>query len=343
MRTVFARVAFAAASMLAVLLPPSPASAQGRDFFRGQTMTLFVGSSPGGAYDIYARLLARHYAKHIPGNPRLVVSNMDGAGSVRLSNYLYNAARKDGTMLGIPNRGAPFEPLLGETALARYDAVKYSWIGSPGDDVSVCVVSSRAGIATFEQLVAKPFTVGGTGAGADTNQFPKVLNGVFGAKMQVVAGYPGGNDIDFALERGEVDGRCGWSWSSLISTRKAWLDSNAIKVVVQLGFRKHPQLQNVPLIMDFAKTEEQRQILRLIFARNVLGYPLIGPPGIPAERTAILRKGFEDTMKDPAFLADAKRSNLEIAPVAGAELQRLIAEIYATPKDVVAKTRAIVK
>ena len=333
----------ATAAVLA-MLPISAAWAQTpAEFYKGRNVDIQIGYSVGGGYDVYARLIARYLGKYIPGNPTVIPRNMEGAASLRLANYIYNAAPEDGTALGIPNRGAPFEPLLGETALARYDATKYSWVGSSGDDVSTCVVWNRTGITNFEQLIAKPFTVGGTGAGADTNQFPKVLNGVFGAKMKVVSGYPGGNDIDFAMERGEVDGRCGWSYSSLVTSRKAWLDDGSIKIVVQLGFRKHKALQNVPIIMDFAKTEEQRQILRLIFARNVLGYPFIGPPGIPAERAAILRKAFEDTMKDPAFLADAKRGNLEIAPVSGAELQQLVAEIYRTPAAIVAKTRAIVK
>lgn len=330
--------------MLALISSAPAAPAQGpAPFYRGKTITVYVGSTAGGAYDLYARLIARHIDRHISGNPRLVVSNMEGAGSLRLANYLYNAAPKDGTALGIVNRGAPFEPLLGEPGLAKFNAAKFTWIGSAGDDVSTCVVWKRTGIRTFADLLQKPLTVGGTGAGADTNQFPKVLNGVFGTKMKIVSGYPGGNDIDLAMERGEVDGRCGWSWSSVLTSRKQWLDKGSIKVVLQMGLRKHPDLPDVPLVMDFAKTDEQRDILKLIFARNALGYPLLAPPGVAPGRAATLREAFDDTMKDPSFIADAKRSNLEVAPLAGAEIEKLVAEIYRTPKDVVAKTRAIVR
>ena len=312
------------------------------EFYRGKTIQVLIGSSSGGAYDIYARMLARHIGKHIPGNPRIVPSNMEGAGSLRLTNHLYNVAPKDGTVIGTINRGAPFEPLIGEPNLALFDAARFTWIGSIANEVSICAVWERAGVDTFEQLFTRELTVGGTGSGADTNQFPKVMNGVLGTKLKIVSGYPGGNNIDLAMERGEVDGRCGWSWSSVVSTRKAWLASGSIKVLVQLALQKHPDLPNVPLIMDYAKTDEQRAMLRLIFSRAALGCPFLAPPGVPADRAAALRKAFDDTMKDPAFLEEAMRAALEVAPVGGGELQNLIAEIYRTPKDVVDKTRAIV-
>jgi tripartite-type tricarboxylate transporter receptor subunit TctC len=339
-----AKTAFALALALFVACAATPAGAQSAaDFYRGRTITLYVGSTTGGAYDAYARVLARHMGAHMAGNPRMVVANMEGAGSLRLANYLYNAAPKDGTVLGTVNRSAPFEPLLGEAALAKFDAAKFTWIGSPSDEVSTCVVWKRTGIENFTQLLTMPLTVGGTGAGADTNQFPKVLNGVFGTKIKIVSGYPGGSDIDIAMERGEVDGRCGWSWSSVQQLGKKWLDDGSMKVVVQLALHKHPDLPDVPLVMDFAKTDEQRAVLRLIFARNALAYPFMAPPGIPADRAAALKEAFDETMKDGAFRAEALRANLEVAPVSGAELEKLIAELYRTPKDVVAKTRAIVR
>ena len=312
------------------------------EFYRGNTISLLIGSSPGGAYDVYARMLARHIGKHIPGNPRVVASNMEGAGSLTLTNHLYNVARKDGTVIGTINRGAPFEPLIGEPELARFDPAQFTWIGSIANEVSICAVWKRTGVDNFEQLFTRELTVGGTGSGADTNQFPKVINGVLGTKMKIVSGYPGGNNIDLAMERGEVDGRCGWSWSSVASTRKTWLESGSIKVLVQLALEKHPDLPNVPLIMDYAKTEEERAMLRLIFSRAALGCPFLAPPGVPADRAAALRKAFDDTMKDPEFLDEAAKAVLEVAPVGGDELQQLIADIYQTPKDVVEKTRAIV-
>ncbi len=339
-----ARIAFAAALAFAALIGSSRAHAQSpAQFYRGKTISLYIGSSTGGVYDLYARLLARHIGRHIPGNPRIVPGNMEGAGSLRLANYLYNVARRDGTVLGTINRGAPFEPLIGETEAAKFNAGNFSWIGSISDEVSVCVAWRRTGIDNFTQLFAKELTVGGTGGGADTNQFPKVINGVLGTKIKIVSGYPGGNDIDIAMERGEVDGRCGWSWSSLAATRRQWVDSGSVKVLVQLALHKHADLPNVPLIMDFAQTEERRAMLKLIFARGALGCPFLAPPGIPADRAAILRQAFDETMKDPAFLAEAMKADLEVAPIGGETLQKLVAEIYRTPKDVVEKTRTIVR
>jgi tripartite-type tricarboxylate transporter receptor subunit TctC len=313
------------------------------DFYKGKTISLYVGSTTGGVYDVYARLLARHMGRHIPGSPKILPMNMEGAGGLRLANFLYNAAPKDGTVMGTINRGAPFEPLLGEADAAKFDASKFTWLGSASDEVSTCVVWKRAGVERFDQLFAKEITVGGTGGTADTNQFPKAISAVLGAKIKLVSGYPGGADIDLAMERGEVDGRCGWSWSSIVSTRKQWLDNHSIWVVVQLALHRHPDLPDVPLIMDYAKTPEQREMLRLIFVRGALGCPFLAPPGIPANRAEILRRAFDATMQDASFLAEAKKSNLEIAPVEGRELQRLIADIYRTPADVVAKTKAVLK
>src|SRR5437588_487977 len=178
------------------------------DFYKGKTVSLYVGSTSGGVYDVYARLLARHMGRHIPGNPKILTMNMEGAGGLRLANFLYNAAPKDGTVIGTINRGAPFEPLLGEAAAAKFDASKFTWLGSASDEVSTCVVWKRAGIERFDELFAKEITVGGTGGTADTNQFPKAIRGVLGAKIRLVSGYPGGADIDLAMERGEVDWRC---------------------------------------------------------------------------------------------------------------------------------------
>jgi len=342
--TALAKLAFAFGAVLAVGFSIGAARAENAaDFYRGKTVSLYVGSTTGGVYDVYARLLARHMGRHIRGNPRIVAMNMEGAGGLRLANFLYNSAPKDGTAIGTVNRGAPFEPLLGVAEAAKFDASKFTWIGSASDEVSTCVVWKRTGVERFDQLFAKEITVGGTGGTADTNQFPKAIGGILGAKIKTVSGYAGGGEIDLAMERGEVDGRCGWSWSSIMATRKAWVGNGSIKVLVQLALHKHPDLPDVPLITDFAKTDEQREMLRLIFVRGALGCPFLAPPGIPAERAALLRSAFDATMKDPAFLAEAKRSNLEIAPVTGAELQRLVAEVYRTPADVVAKTRAVIR
>ena len=277
----------------------------------------------------------------MPGNPNVVPKNMEGAGSLRLANWLYNVAPKDGTAFGIFGRGTGFDPLLSQQG-AQFDGPKFTWIGSGNHEVSVCVAyGDRAGVTKFADLKSHEMTVGGTGASADTDQFPRVVNGVLGTKMKIVSGYPGGNDVVLAMERGEVKGRCGWSWSSVKSTHHAWLDEHKMTVLAQLALEKHPDLPDVPLIIDLAKTDEQKQILKLIFARQVMGRPYLAPPGIPADRADALRKAFMETMADPDFLADAEKAQLEITPVNGAHLQQLVTEVYATPPEVAKKAAEI--
>ena len=320
----------------------SDESSAPEEFYRGKTIQVMIGMSAGGAYDIYARMLARHMGKHIPGNPRLVPSNMEGAGSLTLTNYLYNVAPKDGTVIGTINRGAPFEPLIGEVQLARFDPAPFTWIGSVANEVSICAAWDRAGVDNFDQLFTRELTVGGTGAGADTNQFPRIMNGVLGTKLKVVSGYPGGNNIDLAMERGEVDGRCGWSWSSIKATRQTWLDVGLDQGAGAARARETPRPAERAADPGLREDRRGTRDARLIFSRAALGCPFLAPPGIPADRAAMLRKAFDETMKDPAFLAEAAQALLEVAPVGGEELQQLIADIYQTPKDVVEKTRAIV-
>src|SRR5262249_49275703 len=210
-------------AILAWGCPPPAAPAQSPTaFYSGKNVELYIGYSAGGGYDVYARLLARHMGRFIPGNPTIVAKNMPGAGSLLLANWLYNVAPKDGSVLGTIGRGTGFDPLLGSTK-AQFDAARFNWVGSMNDEVSVCVAWHTSGVTTLEQLKQKELTVGGTGPAADTDQFPKVLNAVIGTKFRLVPGYPGGNDIDLAMERGEVMGRCGWSWSSVVATHQSWI------------------------------------------------------------------------------------------------------------------------
>jgi tripartite-type tricarboxylate transporter receptor subunit TctC len=312
------------------------------DFYKGKTIELQIGTSSGGGYDAYARLLGRHMSKHIPGNPTITPMNVPGAGGLKLANQIYNVAPKDGTVIGTFGRGIAFDPILGGNA-AQFDATKFNWIGSMNDEVSVCAAWKDAGVSKFEDLFTKELIVGGTGSTADSDLFPKVINGVLDTKMKVISGYPGGNDITLAMQRGEVKGRCGWSWSSVKSGHSDWVKDKTLNLLVQLSLEKHPDLPDVPLIMDFAKTEEQKQILRLVFARQVMGRPFTAPPGVPAERVAILRKAFMDTMKDPAFLAEAEKAQMEITAVSGEAIQKLVADVYATPKAVMDKAAEALK
>jgi tripartite-type tricarboxylate transporter receptor subunit TctC len=339
----FSRIARPLLAALFAFVLAGPALAQQNrsvaEFYRGKIVSLYIGFSVGGGYDVYGRLVARHLGKHIPGNPTVVPVNMEGAGSLKLVNWLYNVAPKDGTALGTFSRGMAFEPLIGNRASTRFDATKFTWIGSTTDEVSLCVTWNRTNIHKFADTYREELIVGGTGSGADADVFPQIVKGVLGAKMRLVSGYPGGNDIEFAMERGEVDGRCGWSWSSIKSGRQRWLDDGTIRPLLQLGLRKHPDLPDLPLVVDLARTEEERQILRLVVVRGVLGRPFTAPPGIPADRAAALRQAFDAMVKDPAFLQEAQRGRLEITPISGAELQKLLVEVYATPPAIVQKTR----
>jgi len=336
--------ALAAVLVLVVAFPlVTAARAQSvADFYRGKTIDLNIGYSVGGGYDLYARLIARRLGAHIPGNPTVVPKNMEGAGSLRLANYLYSAAPNDGTVIGAVSRGAAFDPLLNEKG-ARFEASKFSWIGSANNEVSVCVARASSAVTKFDDLFTSQLTIGSTGAADDTYQFPALINAVLGTKFKIVTGYPGGNDVSLALERGEVQGRCGWSWSSVKTTRVNWVRDKRIIVLVQMSLSKHPDLPDVPLIMDLAKTDEQRQIFKMIFARQTMGRPYVAPPGVPADRLAALRQAFMDTMADKEFLSEAEQNKFEINPVSGEQLEALVKEIYQTPPEVAKKAAAMVQ
>ena len=334
------------AKLIAAGLLFAPASARAdavSDFYHGKTVDLMIGFSAGGAYDVYGRLVGRFIGRHIPGAPNVVPRNMDGAGSLRAANYLYQVAPKDGTAIATFGRGVAFDPILGLPGSA-FDATKFSWLGSANDEVSTCVAYKGSGVSTIEDAEQKELIVGGSGGSADTDQQPKVLNGVLGTKMKLVVGYPGGNDINLAMERGEVKGRCGWSWSSLKSTHADWLRDKTVSVFIQLALHKHPDLPDVPLVMDLAKTDADRRILELVFARQVMGRPFAAPPGVPKDRLAALRQAFDDTMKDPDFLAEAAKIDVEITPVSGEKLQGLVDDVYHdTTPDIAAKAGALLK
>jgi tripartite-type tricarboxylate transporter receptor subunit TctC len=331
-----------AIAAIAIALPTVTRAQSVADFYKGKTVELLIGYSGGGGYDVYARLLARHMGRHIPGNPTIVPRNMPGAGSLVLANWLFNVAPKDGAAFGIIGRGTPFDPILGIEA-AKFDPTKYLWLGSMNNEVSVCVSWHTSGITNYEELLQKELVVGGTGPSADTDQFPRITNAVLGTKFRIISGYPGGNDISLAMERGEVGGRCGWSWSSVISTRMNWFKEKKVHVLMQLALEKHDDLPDVPLVVDLAKTDEQRAILRVIFARQALGRPFMGPPGVPQDRAAALQKAFMDTMKDKTFLAEAEKAQLEITPLGGPAIQKIIEEVAATSPDVLKKAAAMLQ
>jgi tripartite-type tricarboxylate transporter receptor subunit TctC len=277
--------------------------------------------------------------RHIPGQPTMVVNNMPGAGSVAAANYIYGVAAKDGTVFGTFSRGIPMEPLIG-TANTRYEADKFSWIGSISNELSVCALSAKAPVKTFDEAQTKPFTLAGEASGSDPDTYAKLIRNLFGAKLKLVTGYPGGNDMTLAIERGEVDGRCGWSWGSIKATRPEWLSGpNKITVLIQLALERSPELPDVPSAYEKAADQRQRDIVKLIVSRQIVARPFAAPPGIPEDRKQALRNAFEATMKDPEFLKEAKAMALEVEPVGGAEVDKLIAELYATPKEIIDQAR----
>jgi hypothetical protein len=347
LRVIDAMTRVRAACWLLTALPAFPQAVLAQtpvpgEFYRSKAIELGISSSVGGGYDAYARMLARHMGRFIPGNPTVVPKNIEGAGGLRLANYLYNAAPKDGTTIATIYRGTVFEPLLGGRG-AQFDATRFNYLGSANNEVSVCLAWHTTGVTRLDEVMTRELVVGASGPSADTYQFPKIVNGVLGTRFKIIAGYPGGNDIDLAMERREVHGRCGWSWTSLKATHLSWVTEKKVNILFQMGLAKHPDLPDVPLILDLARSAEDRAILKLIFARQVMAWPYLAPPGIPPDRAEALRRAFIDAMGDRDFLADADKALLEVRPVKGADIQALVNEVYATPAAITQRAAEMLK
>jgi tripartite-type tricarboxylate transporter receptor subunit TctC len=299
------------------------------DFYQGKRITMYIGSSAGGGTDLYGRLVANFIGRHIPGNPTVVAANVPGANGLVAANQLFNIAAKDGTAIGTFGRYAVFEALWKNKA-ALFVPERFNWIGNVQVDISTCVTWHTTGVSTLSDFMTRDLKMGAT-----TESHVNILNNVFGAKLRAIKGYPGGNDITIALERGEVDGRCNWSWSAIMSTRPDWVRDKKINVVLQFSNIRVPELQDVPLVTELVKTESQKEILNLILTSQQMARLVAAPPDIPPERVAALRKAFDDTMKDPEFQASAARLGLPIEPVSGLELQKLVTDMSKTPPDVI--------
>lgn len=321
-----------------------PAAAQSAlaDFYKDRNIELFISSGPGGGYDAHARILARHMGKYIPGHPAIIAKNLEGAGGLRLANVLYNAAPKDGSAFGTIYRSTAFEPLFGNKA-AQFDATRFTWIGSASSEISLCVSWHSSKISTFKDLQREELVVGTTGRGSDLYVFTSIINGVLGAKMRMVPGYRSGNEMNLAMERGETSGRCGWSWSSIRASHQKWIDEKKVNILVQIGLDKHPDLPTVPSVVDLAQNADDRELLKLLFARQTMAYPFLAPPDLPPERASALRKAFMDAMQDKDLRAEAEKANLEIAPISGAEIEALVRSVYAAPPALVAKAIDLLK
>ncbi|TMJ32204.1 MAG: hypothetical protein E6G96_06530 [Alphaproteobacteria bacterium] len=321
-----------------------PACASGvEEFYKGKSISLIIGYSVGGGYDLYGRLLARHMGKYIPGRPSIVPQNLTGAGSLRAASFLYSAAAKDGSVFGTFGRTIATTPLL-TPASAQFDSSKFTWLGSITNEVSMCVTWHTSPVKAWNDALEKPVTMGGEGTGADPDVYTLLYKNVFGAKWKLVAGYPGTNDTMLAMERGEVDGLCGLSWSTLISRHRPWLDDKKINIIIQAALKKQPELAGVPLALDLTSDPEQIQMLKLFLTSQEMARPFAAPPGIPLDRKAALTDAFERTMHDADFLAEAAKLNMDVHPLEAKQIEQLIAEVYATPRSVVEKAaQAIAK
>ena len=314
------------------------ASAQSpAEFFKDKTVTFYVGLSAGGGYDVNARLVARHIGKYIPGNPQVIVRNMPGGGGLVMTNYVANVANKDGLHIGAPQRGIPFEPLLGDHSNAKFDAVKLNWVGSANTDTSVAVVHKRTGVKTWQDLRTRSndLIVGGTGIGTESVTVPYILRNLLGFKYRVIAGYPGGSEMNLAMLRGEVDGRGTFSWTSLKPHLKEWIDTGELVILYQQGLRKHADIPKIPLVMELTDDPEIKKVLNVQFTAFELGRPYFLAEGVPADRVAAIRNAFNMAMKDKDLLADAEKLNQEINPFTGEEMQKTLADVYATPKNLI--------
>lgn len=308
------------------------------DFYRGKTISLVIGYSAGGGFDLYARAVGRHIGRHIPGNPVLVPRNMPGAGSVAAALFMAGSAPADGTAIATVAQSMALQQAMGDPSI-RFDLKRFNWIGNPINGVSTIATWRASGIHTIEQAQSRDVSIGATGINV-TMQYPQVLNSLVGTRFKVVIGYPGGADIALAMERGEVDGQGQLSWASIKSGHPSWLHDSKLDLLVQIGLAKLPEIsaymgRDVPLMTELAANDDDRRILELISSGEVIGRPLFTTPDVPAERLAALRKAFDETMRDPAFLADAAKESLDIDPLDGAQLQQVVARIVSTPKPIV--------
>ena len=329
------------AALFTLMLLALPVAAQTpAEFYKGKQLSIYVGFTAGGTYDLYARSLARHMGRYIPGNPTVVPRNMEGAGSLRLANYIFQVAPRDGTAIGTIGRSTVAAPLF-DLPSANFDPRRFSWLGSTNDEVSVCAAWHSAGINSLDDLKTKEYSFGATGPTEEAVQIYKSMNALLGTKVKTVSGYPGGAQINLAMERGELHGRCALSWSSVKATLQHWLDEKRLRVLVQVASAKHADLPDVPSLMDLAPNEEARQIFRFLVARQVMGRPFFGPPDVPADRAEVLRKAFLATLADREFLAEADKAKLEINPVSAGKIEDLLKDLYATPADVVKRAAVL--
>ena len=327
---------------LALLCAASPAIAQDsvEQFYRGKSINIYVGSSAGGGYDSYARILGRYVSKYIPGNPIIVPQNMPGAGGNKAAGYVYSVAPKDGTAIGAIFPGSILQPLIGDTAV-QHDPAKFIYLGSANSDVYTCVVRTDAPVKTFKDVLTHEMIVGASNEGGTTRDMPTVSNNVLGARFRIVTGYAGTQEIALAIERNEVHGICGFGYTSLLTIRPDWVQRGVVSILVQENAKGGAVLNQmgVPRTVDFAKTAEDRQVMELVYSQGVFGRPYVFPPGVPADRVAALRKAFMTAFQDKELLAEAARIKLDIEAISGEDVQSMVAKLFATPANIIERAK----
>ncbi len=320
-----------AGAALGIVFFAAPASAV-ESFYKNSRITLIVGNPAGGAYDTYSRLLARHMGKHIPGNPAFVVQNMTGAGTLVATNYLFNVAAKDGSVIGNFHERMGLEPRV-QPKGTQYDGRKFTWLGSMAKQTSVCVTWHDTGVKTVEDMQKREVIASGSAVAGSSAVFPRVMNSILGTRIRLIMGYSG-TDADIAIERGEVESRCGYGWASLKATKPDWIRDNKINIVVQFSLKRHPDLPNIPTLMDYVTKDEDKLALEIMFATQEMGRPFAAPPGIPEDRKRALRAAFDAAVKDTDLLTEAERGRIEIDPISGAEIDALLARLYEAPDHI---------
>jgi tripartite-type tricarboxylate transporter receptor subunit TctC len=312
------------------------------DFYKGKTFTIVVGHEVGTGFDIYGRTLQRHLGRHIPGNPVVVVQNMTGASGINAANWLYNIAPKDGTVVATFVHTVPFEPLMGNSA-AKFEAAKFTWIGNMEESVAVCGVSKAAGVEKFDEMRSKETIFGATGATGPLVKSALAVKNLLGVKMKVVSGYQGSASVKVAIQRGEVHGICGLPMSTITSFWRDEYQAGTFTPIIQLSGSKQAELKDIPHVDDYAKTEDDRKVFGLIFGTQALGRIYLSPPAMPAARKAALRKALLDTMKDPEFIADATKTQIDISPMTGEQVESFIERLSSASPAVIERTKQAFK
>jgi tripartite-type tricarboxylate transporter receptor subunit TctC len=325
-----------------LMLASAPAIAQtAEDAFKGKQITLIIGSGAGGGYDLYARALARHIGKHIPGHPQIIPKNLSTAGGVVAANVLFNQVDRDGLTIGALTTGNLVDPLFGNPK-ASYDPLAFNWLGSLGKLEKICGTWHTNPVRTIDELRRTEVLVGGTGATSDSAVFPKVMNALVGTKLKIVQGYEPGPSLELSVEKGETQGICGISWSTLKTSHPDWVQNHKLNVVLQMGLTRLPDLPDVPSAIDLVANDEDRRVLELILTPQEMGRPFVAPPGIPADRLDVLRRAFEATWQDPDYLAEATRLQMEIEPMTGPEMLKLLQHAYGQPRAIIDRAAALI-